>query len=75
MNEPQVNTVDMLMDLDPLSLTSTDIDSIIAYHRKARANSTGGKAKREQGPKVDISEVMKAMGGAPAPVATVIRRR
>ena len=69
------NTVDMLMDLDPLSLTSENIDSIIAYHRKARAASTGGRAKKDTGPKVDISEVMKALGGAPAPVVSTIRRR
>ena len=70
------NTVDQLMEIDPLELTSENIDAIIAYHRKARAASTGGKAKRDTaGPKVDISEVMKALGGAPAPVAGVVRRR
>lgn len=69
------NTVDELMDLDPLSLTSDNIDQIIAHHRKARASSTGGKARKDTGPKVDISEVMKALGGAPAPAAGVVRRR
>ena len=69
------NTVDALMDLDPLSLTTENIDAIIAYHRKARASSTGGKARKDTGPKVDISEVMKALGGAPAPAAGVVRRR
>lgn len=72
---PAPNTVDELMDLDPLSLTSDNIDAIIAHHRKARAASTGGKAKKDTGPKVDISEVMKALGGAPAPVAGMVRRR
>ena len=69
------NTVDALMDLDPLSLTADNIDQIIAYHRKARANTTGGKAKRDTGPKVDISEVMKALGGIPAPAVGIVRRR
>lgn len=73
----EINTVDELMEIDPLQLTSENIDSIIAYHRKARVNaSIGGKAKRDTaGPKVDISEVMKALGGAPAPAAGVVRRR
>ena len=70
------NTVDLLMEIDPLELTSENIDAIIAYHRKARAASTGGKAKRDTaGPKVDISAVMQAIGGAPAPAAPAIRRR
>lgn len=71
----EVNTVDQLMEIDPLNLTAENIDSIIAYHRKARANATGGKAKKDTGPKVDISEVMKALGGAPAPVVGIVRRR
>jgi hypothetical protein len=70
------NTVDMLMDIDPLQLTQEDISSIIAYHRKARANATpGGKAKKDTGPKIDISEVMRNLGGAPAPAAGIVRRR
>ena len=66
------NTVDQLMEIDPLELTSENIDAIIAYHRKARAASTGGKAKRD---KVDISAVMQAIGGAPAAAPPSIRRR
>lgn len=74
-----VNTVDALMDLDPLSLTSDNIDSIIAYHRKNRANAAAGiKPKREQGPKIDISALLQGMTGggeASAPKATNVRRR
>jgi hypothetical protein len=70
-----INTVDQLMDLDPLSLTAENIDSIIQYHRKARANATGGKARKDTGPKIDISEVMKNLGGAPTPTAGIVRRR
>ena len=69
------NTIDELMSLDPLNLTADDIDAIILYHRKARASSTGGKAKKDTGPKVDISEVMKALGGIPAPAVGIVRRR
>ena len=36
------NTVDALMDRDPLSLTTDDIAAIIAYHRKARARQVEG---------------------------------
>jgi hypothetical protein len=70
-------TVDELMELDPLDLTAENIDAIIAYHRKARASaSLGGKAKRDTaGPKVDISAVLQALGGTPAPAASAIRRR
>lgn len=72
----EVNTVDALMDLDPLSLTTENIDSIIAYHRKARANvASGGKARKDTGPKIDIGEVMKNLGGTPAPAAGIVRRR
>ena len=49
MTDTAPNTVDQLMDLDPLSLTSENIDSIIAYHRKARANAaSGGKTKAQR---------------------------
>lgn len=74
------NNINELMDIDPLELTSTPgtIDAIIAYHRKNRANAAAGiKAKKETGPKKDLSEALKGMFGeaAPAPVASGIRRR
>lgn len=70
------NTIDELMSRDPLSLTTDNIDSIIAYHRKARANAASGKrpAKGSSGPKVDISAAMANLGGA-KPSAPMIRRR
>lgn len=72
----QTNTIDALMDLDPLSLTQENISSIIAYHRKARANATsGGKARKDTGPKVDISEVMAKLSGPAAPPTPTVRRR
>ena len=71
------NEVDSLMDLDPLDLTAENIDSIIAYHRKGRANAAAGiKAKRETGPKLDISDALKGMFEEVKPAAsTGIRRR
>lgn len=70
------NTIDSLMDLDPLSLTTENIDSIIAYHRKNRANAAAGiKPKRESGPKVDISAVVQNMTqGEDKPAPTKMRR-
>lgn len=49
------NEIDLLMDLDPLLMTANDITSIIAYHRRNRANSEAGiKPKKESGPKQKI---------------------
>ena len=71
----EVNTVDELMELDPLSLTATDIDSIIAYHRKARANaSSGGKRAKPTGPKLDLTEIMSELAPAPAALPAIRRR-
>lgn len=74
----EANNIDALMDLDPLSLTvdGPELAAIIAYHRKARANAASGtKAKRETGPKVNISEVMAKLAGPAAPVVPTVRRR
>ena len=69
------NEVDSLMDLDPLSLTAANIDDIIAYHRRNRANAAAGiKAKKETGPKIDISEIMAGLTPAPKAAATIRRR-
>lgn len=72
------NEIDDLMDLDPLELTSTPgaLEQIITYHRKARANAaSGGKAKKEKGPSIDISEVMAGLVGSVPSAAPKIRRR
>lgn len=48
------------MDLDPLELSSGDIDAIILYHRRNRANAEAGiKPKKESGPKrtLDLAEL------------------
>lgn len=47
-----------LMDLDPLSLSAQDIDKIVEYHRKARANyELGVKPKKEKGQTVKLDLV------------------
>lgn len=52
-----VNEIDALMDLDPLEMSDVDIDAIIAYQRKARANAESGvkpKKAGSSGPKVTL---------------------
>lgn len=68
------NEIDELMDLDPLSLSSQDIDKIIAYHRNRRADlEAGHKPKREIGPKIKLD--LERLGLKKAPVADPIKRR
>lgn len=68
--------IDMLMDLDPLEMTSKDIDAIIAYHRNNRAReSVDGKMVKPKGPatkvSVNLGDLIKGMtakaGGEAAP--------
>ena len=54
------NEIDELMDQDPLSLSSRDLDKIILYHRQRRADlEAGKKPKREAGPglKLDLVQL------------------
>lgn len=74
---PAPDELDELMARDPTSLQAQDIDKIIAYQRKARANREAGiKAPRPKrgvdpnAPKVSLD--LSALGLAPAkPQATV----
>ena len=70
------NDLDLLMDLDPLELASTEggIDAVIAVMRQRRAMSVAGvKPKKETGPKVKLD--LQALGFAPKTTAEPIRRR
>lgn len=68
------NELDILMDKDPMMLSAQDIESIIAYQRRARANFEAGvKPKKETGPKQSLEGVLNVL--APAPVAAPIKRR
>lgn len=69
----ETNNVNELMNRDPLDLTPDDISSIIAYHRKNRANHEAGvRPRKEVGPvqKIDLA----AIGIVKAPSAPVTRR-
>ena len=62
-----------VMDNDPLINSPGDIDTVIEYHRRNRANAVAGiKPKKEAGPKIDLV-AMGLIKKAPEPV--VIRRR
>lgn len=64
------NTINELMDADPLNLTPENIDQIIAFHRQARS---GPKPTKEKGPKITID--LEALGLVkPKPVAEIKRR-
>lgn len=79
-NEPAENTLDLIMDRDPVDLSDQDLDAIIAYQRKYRANleASGAKPKRATAAakgavKIDISAITKAL--APAALASTMKRR
>lgn len=67
---PALTDIDALMDKDPLSLTSTDIDDIIKYHRIQRQRRASGAKpiKDTAGPKVDLTSIMASILPAKAEV-------
>jgi hypothetical protein len=55
-----------LFNEDPLNLTRTDIDSIIAYYRTARASfNLEGKVPKAKKEKVDAINLDDLLGGTP----------
>lgn len=73
------NEIDILMDLDPLSLTRANVDDIIAYHREARARKAEGggrsRAKKDTGPKLALGDLVKSMVADKAPAQPLVKRR
>ena len=53
------NYLDWLMELDPLDLSAQNIDDIIAYQRKARANHEAGvkPKKSDTAAKIDLNVI------------------
>lgn len=53
------NYLDWLMELDPLELSAQNIDDIIAYQRKARANHEAGvkPKKSDTAAKIDLNVI------------------
>jgi hypothetical protein len=75
------NEIDRLMDEDPLNLSAQDIDDIIAYQRKMKANFDAG-VKSGKGktlvdaPKIDLQSLLKAsIAQSGTPQVQVTRRR
>lgn len=66
------NEIDLLMDLDPLEMTTANIEALIAHHRKNRANSEAGiKPKKERGPEKKIDLLSLGLG---RPKPQMVRR-
>lgn len=62
-----MNDINTLMDMDPLSLKNSDIETIIAYHRQQRgAFDQGQQPKKKVEHQVDLSTIVKAIA-APQP--------
>lgn len=56
------NTIDLLMDKDPLDMTGADIDDIIKYERKQRVMYEAGvKPKKEKAGSVNLDSVVSAI--------------
>lgn len=78
------NTIDRVMRLDPLHMSDQDLDTIIAYYRKARALFDSGvkpkKGLNAAGEKIDLSASLAKLIGKPveapkpAPTTGGIRR-
>lgn len=72
-----MNEVDRLMDLDPLELSAQDIDEIIRYQRKMKANFDAGiKTPKGDAPKIDLKALLGAsVAQSGGTVPSVTRRR
>lgn len=69
-----MNDINRLMDLDPLNLSNSDIETIIAYHRAQRGAFDQGQKPKKAESTVDLSSVMKALK-ASVPEAPPMKRR
>lgn len=68
-----MSDLDLLMDLDPLSLSDADIDAIVAYHRNIRAKKAAGEKPTK--PKVDVSATVSSILNKIKPAETKPVRR
>lgn len=83
MADTPTNALDELMDKDPLLLTKEDLDSIITFHRKKRAErETGGagarRASKDTGASATLAslvEKMKTNAPNAGIIANVVKRR
>lgn len=77
MTNAPISEIDLLMSLDPLSLTKDDLSAIVAYHRKLRSEREAGKgraARAANAPKVKLD--LAKLGFVPTVSGgSVIKRR
>lgn len=70
--------INVLMSLDPLELTRQDRDAIIAYQRKMRAAREGGvktRKPKEEGPKINIKDLLGTVLKPTPKAGSTIKRR
>ena len=70
-----MSDLDELMSRDPLSLSSADIDSIITFHRAARAKRVAGeKPARTAKQGLDLTKITQKLVHDAAPPVKIDRR-
>lgn len=77
MTDLPTSDIDLLMSLDPLSLTKDDLSAIVAYHRRLRAEREAGKgraARAANAPKVKLDLAKLGLVATPGG-GSVIKRR
>lgn len=78
MTEPSpISDIDLLMSLDPLKLTKTDLSQIVVYHRKLRAEREAGRGKAARAantPKIKLDLAKLGLVATPGG-GSVIKRR
>jgi hypothetical protein len=78
MTEPlPTSDLDLLMSLDPLELTKSDLSAIVAYHRKLRAEREAGKgraARAANAPKVKLDLAKLGLVATPGGGSMIKRR-
>lgn len=70
--------LNVLMSLDPLELTRQDRDAIIAYQRQNRAQREAGvrtRKPKEEGPKLNIKDLLSQTPKPAAKPGSTIKRR
>ena len=79
MSEASTNSIDVLMSLDPLEMSKQDLDAIIQYQRKAKANFDMGikpkKGANAEGKTIDLSQIVSNITGAAPKVTGKVERR
>lgn len=78
--KPPTNDIDLLMSIDPLDLTKSDLSAIILYHRNLRAEREAGKgraarAKVNPATKLDVAALMSSIVATISGGGNAIKRR